>query len=71
MKVIFRIMLKSFSNSETVFVFGENEYIIHPNPIKKYNDLKFRIKNLTNEIWQLYNGFRVLVLQKELKKVKI
>ena len=69
MKVIFQNNSEGFSNSETVFIFGENEYLIYPNPIRKYDDLKFKIKNPTNEIWQLYNGFGELILQKELKNV--
>ena len=70
MKVIFQNNTEGFSNSETVFVFGENEYLIYPNPIRKYDYLKFRIKNPTNGIWQLYNGLGALILQKELKNVE-
>ena len=70
MKVIFQNNSEGFSNSETVFVLGENEYIIYPNPIRKYDDLKFKIKNPTDEIWQLYNGFGALVLEKKLKNVE-
>ncbi len=70
MKVIFQNNAEGFSDSETVIVFGENEYLIYPNPIRKYDDLKFKIKNPTNEIWQLYNGFGTLILQKELKNVE-
>ncbi len=70
MKVIFQNNSEGFSNSETVFVFGENGYLIYPNPIRKYDDLKFKIKNPTDEIWQLYNGFGALVLEKELKNVE-
>jgi hypothetical protein len=70
MRVIFQNNSESFSNSETVFAFGENEYIIYPNPIRKYDDLKFKIKNPTNEIWQLYNGLGALILQKELKNIE-
>ena len=70
MKVIFQNNVEGFSSSETVFVFGENEYLIYPNPIRKYDYLKFRIKNPTNEIWQLYNGLGALILQKELKNVE-
>ena len=70
MKIIFQNNSEGFSNSETVFIFGEGEYLIYPNPIRKYDDLKFKIKNPTNEIWQLYNGFGALVLQKELKNVE-
>jgi Secretion system C-terminal sorting domain len=70
MKVIFQNNAEGYSNSETVFVFGENEYIIYPNPIRKYDNLKFKIKNPSDEIWQLYNGFGALVLQKELKNIE-
>lgn len=70
MKVIFQNNVEGFSNSETVFVFGENEYIIYPNPIRRYDDLKFKIKDPTDEIWQLYSGLGALVLQKELKNVE-
>jgi hypothetical protein len=70
MKVIFQNNAEGYSNSETVFVFGENEYIIYPNPIRKYDHLKFKIKNPSDEIWQLYNGFGALVLQKELKNIE-
>ena len=69
-KVIFQNNSEGFSNIETVFVFGESEYLIYPNPIRKYDDLKFKIKNPTNEIWQLYNRLGALVLQKELKNVE-
>ena len=70
MKVIFQNNSEGFSDSETVFVFGENEYLIYPNPIRKYEDLKFKIKNPTDEIWQLYNGLGALILEKELKNVE-
>jgi hypothetical protein len=70
MKVIFRNNSEGFSDTETVFVFGENEYIIYPNPIRKYDNLKFKIKNPSDEMWQLYNGFGTLVLQKELKNIE-
>jgi hypothetical protein len=70
LKVVFQNGAEGFSSSETVFFFGENQYILYPNPIRKYDDLKFKVKNPTNEIWQLYDGRGALILQKELRNTE-
>nr|MCU0468832.1 T9SS type A sorting domain-containing protein [Arcicella sp.] len=67
LKVIFQNGTEGYSNTETVFFFGENQYILYPNPIRKYDDLKFKIKNPTDETWQLYDAKGALILQKQLQ----
>ncbi|MEA5459199.1 S8 family serine peptidase [Arcicella sp. LKC2W] len=69
LKVVFQNGSEGFSNNETVFFFADNQYILYPNPIRKYDDLKFKLKNPTNEIWQLYDGRGALILQKELRNI--
>jgi Subtilase family len=64
-KVVFQNGSVGYSNTETVFYFGEkNQFIHYPNPLKSGDNLTIKVKNPSNAIWQLFSMKGDLLLSK-------
>jgi hypothetical protein len=66
-KVVFQNNSIGYSNTETVFYFGEkNQFIHYPNPLKSGDLLTIKVKNPSNATWQLFSMTGELILTKML-----
>jgi Subtilase family len=66
-KVVFQNNATGYSNTETVFYFGEkNQFVHYPNPLKSGDLLTIKVKNPNNATWQLFSMKGDLILTKTL-----
>jgi hypothetical protein len=64
-KVVFQNGSIGYSNTETIFYFGEkNQFVHYPNPLKSGDNLTIKVKNPSNATWQLFNMKGELMLTK-------
>jgi hypothetical protein len=53
-----------YSGTESVFYFGNDDYVLYPNPTTQYNPVKIAAQLVDNDVMQVFNSVGVKVYEK-------